>query len=319
MAYEALLYLLGPFTAIYFSIRLCSFFWLYIRPSSIGRYLKDSEWAKEKNWALVTGASDGIGQAFAGELCRHGFNVVLHGRNLSKLERVQKELNGLYPRSQTRIVISDANLSPASSLEEDILAKVKDLKLSVLINNVGGTAGVQSISEVYSTIDNHSVAAVDGLINTNARFTSQVTRLLLPLLATRPRSLIMNMSSGAEWGMPYLSVYSGTKAYITAWSKALTAETEAERRNIEVLGIVVGSVQTTSNSHPLSIFHPTAETFARATLDRVGCGKGSVYGYLPHALQTMSVVFLPEWMVRMALISMMKGRKDAADAEAKKQ
>jgi 17beta-estradiol 17-dehydrogenase / very-long-chain 3-oxoacyl-CoA reductase len=318
MTSEETLQILGLLVTFYISLKFCSFVWLYGRPSSIHRYLNDTQDSNGSNWALVTGASDGIGQAFVGELCRRGFNVVLHGRNPRKLERVQKEINQKYPNCLTRIVISDANLSHPSSLEHDVLAKVQDVRLSVLVNNVGGTAGVQSPTEIFSTIDEHTIEAVDGILNINARFTSQITRLLLPLLLKRPRSLIVNISSAAETGMPYLSIYSGTKSYITAWSKALTTEMQAERRNVEVLGIVVGSVQTDSNSHPLSLFHPKAETFVTAAMDRVGCGKASVYGYLPHALQAVVLGLFPEWMKRSILISTMRGLKDAADMMAKK-
>jgi 17beta-estradiol 17-dehydrogenase / very-long-chain 3-oxoacyl-CoA reductase len=318
MSYEQALQLLGILLLVYYCYKICSFIWLYVRPSSLHRYLKDSESQKENNWAFLTGASDGIGKAFAHDLCRRGFNVVLHGRNPTKLERVQKELNQKYPSSKTKIVVADANLTPTSSLEQVIIPKIEDLKLSILINNVGGTAGVQSPTETYSTIDEHSFEAVDGLININARFSTQLTRLLVPLLCKRPRSLIMNISSGAEWGMPYLSVYSGTKAYITAWSRALTAEMQAEKRNVEVLGIVVGSVQTDSNSYPLSIFHPPVERFARATLNRVGCGKASVYGYMPHALQAMTLDYLPESAVRNLIIKTIVGRRMDNAAAAKK-
>jgi 17beta-estradiol 17-dehydrogenase / very-long-chain 3-oxoacyl-CoA reductase len=317
MSSEQTLQVLGLLVTFYFSLKFCSFIWLYGRPSSIHRYLKDTHDSNESNWALVTGASDGIGQAFAGELCRRGFNVVLHGRNPGKLERVQKAINKKYPDCLTRIVVSDANLSHPSSLERDILAKVQDIRLSVLINNLGGTAGVLSPNEIFTTIDKCTVEAVDSLININARFTSQITRLLLPLLLKRPRGLILNISSAAEAGMPYLSIYSGTKSYITAFSKAMTAEMQAERRNVEVLGVVVGSVQTDSNNHPINLFHPKAETFVAAALDRVGCGEASVFGYLPHALQVVFVGFVPEWMKRRVLVSVMSGRKDAANRMAK--
>lgn len=312
MAYEKLLYVLGLLTIGYVGLNLCSFSWLYIRPSSIARYLRDSKDARNKNWALVTGATDGIGRAFAAELCRRGFHVVLHGRNPSKLERVQEELSKGYPNSQTRIVISDADRSPTSSLENDILAKVGDIELSVLINNVGGTVGVQSHDETFNTLDKYSVAAVDGLININARFSTHITRILLPLLYKRPRSLIMNISSMSQFGFPYISVYCGTKAYITTWSKALAAEMQAEEQNVEVLAISVGTVRTTNFDVVENLFQPTAETFARATMERVGCGKASVEGYLPHALQQIFLSHLPASIARRMVIGSMKGLKDRA-------
>ena len=214
----------------------------YLRPFSISRYIRDTWNSTDKNWALVTGAGDGIGQEFAIELSERGFDVVINDRNQSKLDRVQKELNRRHPKSQTRTLVCDGNISTSYSLNDDILAEVKDLKLRVLTNNVGGTANVQAPDDFYSTIDKCSIKAVDGIVNINARFTSQIAQLLLPLLLKRPRSFILNISSGVKWGMPYLSVYSGTKSYITTWSKALLLEMMAERRNVEVLAIGVGSV-----------------------------------------------------------------------------
>jgi 17beta-estradiol 17-dehydrogenase / very-long-chain 3-oxoacyl-CoA reductase len=317
MACERQLQILGIATVAYFCFKFCSFCWLYVRPSSLYQYLADSTTTNDRNWALVTGASDGIGRAFVYELCRRGFNVILHGRNLHKLAAVQDEANQRHPKSQTRIVISDANLSSSSSLKESILDKVRDLKVSILINNVGGTSGVQSLDETYSTIDQCSVEVVDGIIAINARFPSQITRLLVPHLSKRPRSLIMNISSASERGLPYLSVYSATKSYVTAFSKALAAEMKTEKRNVEVLAIIVGSVQVTTNDLPLSIFHPSAETFARAAMERVGCGRTSVCGYLPHALQVSSMAFIPEWLATKLVIETMRARKQAAESQAK--
>lgn len=317
MVYERPLQILGILTVVYFCLKFCLFCWLYLRRSSLHHYLLDSTTTYDKNWAFVTGASDGIGRAFVYELCRRGFNVVLHGRNLHKLAAVQDEAKQKYPESQTRIVISDANLSSSSSLKESILDRVKDLKLSILINNIGGTSGVQPPDKTYSTIDQYSVEVVDGLIAINARFPSQITRLLLPQLAKRPRSLIMNISSASGRGLPYLSVYSATKSYVTAFSKALGAEMKAEKKNVEVLALIVGSVQVTSNNHPPSIFHPTTETFARAAVERAGCGRSSVYGYLPHALQAAPLDFIPEWLATTLVIEVLRARKQVAAAQAK--
>src|SRR5271154_6519096 len=78
----------------------------FLYPSTLGRYLRDYQ--GEKSWALVTGSSDGIGKGIAYELCSHGFNVVLHGRNAEKLSRVQASLLAEYPKVQVRKVITDA-------------------------------------------------------------------------------------------------------------------------------------------------------------------------------------------------------------------
>jgi hypothetical protein len=87
----------------------------------------------------------------------------------------------------------------------------------------------------------------------------------------------------------------------------LFVEMKAENKDVEVLAITVGSVQTTLNRHPLSLFRPTAETSARATMARVGCGRPGVHRYLPQALQAMSLRLLAQSIARMGIINTLKG------------
>jgi hypothetical protein len=77
-----------------------------------------------------------------------------------------------------------------------------------------------------------------------------------------------------------------------------------------------GSVKTASNSDPPSLFHRTAQDLVKATVERVG--QASVYGYLPHALQAVSLSLLPAWIAEMVIIRTVKGLKHAADTRAKK-
>ena len=65
----------------------------YLLPSTLQHYN-----STKANWALVTGATDGIGFGFGQELCARGFNVILHGRNAEKLDRRRRELQTLFPK-----------------------------------------------------------------------------------------------------------------------------------------------------------------------------------------------------------------------------
>jgi short subunit dehydrogenase-like uncharacterized protein len=86
----------------------------FLYPSALHRYLCDRD--GRKTWAQVTGASDGIGEGFVNELCSHGFNVVLHGRNAEKLTRVQEALRAEYPKSEVHIAIADTGSLPPQPL-----------------------------------------------------------------------------------------------------------------------------------------------------------------------------------------------------------
>jgi 17beta-estradiol 17-dehydrogenase / very-long-chain 3-oxoacyl-CoA reductase len=281
----------------------------FLYPSTLGRYLRDYQ--GEKSWALVTGSSDGIGKGIAHELSSHGFNVVLHGRNAEKLSRVQASLLAEYPKVQVRKVIADAGSFTASAID-DVVANLQDIHLTVLVNNVGGTA---ALDVDVKTLEEHTAKEVDAVININLRFTTQLTRALLPTLQRNEPSLIMNIGSISENGMPWLSVYSPTKAYVRAFSKALGLELKANHHTVEVLGIQVGSVQSQQNHSDISFFVPSSRVMAQSALARVGCGSANVTGYLPHELQRLFFSITPDWVLDRILIA---GLKPIAESKSKK-
>lgn len=306
---------LGLLLVAYQLLRLIRFIDFHNRLSNIHTY------RHHKSWALVTGASDGIGLAFAQELSERGFNIVLHGRNAEKLERVRGALlkKTLVVPIDVRVVVADASNSHGmKGAIESVVASLEDLPgpLTVLVNNVGGTGAMAS---TFTSLGAYTPADVDGVVNLNARFTTQLTRALLPMLRKSKPSLVVNMGSitgyGAPMGMPYLSVYSGTKAYILAWSQALTREMIFEESGVQVLGLVVGGVtDATHDRKPGTLFTPRARTFVSAALGKVGCGKGVVTPYWPHALQMLLFGLMPgNWRSRVLLNAVASRKK----AEAK--
>jgi len=290
-----LLALVGVATLSYLLLRFARFIYLYaLQPSALPRYRHGS---KYKAWALVTGSSDGIGLGFAHVLAGNGFNVILHGRNLVKLEAVKTRLGTDFPHAQFRILVADASSSHGMKRAiEDMVSSLSDLPgpFTVLINNAGGVSMLRS---GFNILQGHGSAGVDSVLNLNIRFATQLTRALMPKLTEHAPSLIMSISSvtATLGGVPYLSVYSGTKSYLLAWSGGLQREFWSEGLDMEALAIVVGQVTNVSHyKEPTSIFIPDAETMARAALARVGCGRLTVTGYWTHALQGFFVELMPE-------------------------
>ncbi|KAL1988805.1 hypothetical protein VTN96DRAFT_7689 [Rasamsonia emersonii] len=267
-------------------VRLAQEAYLYLRPSSLSRYRAPGK----ESWAFVTGASDGIGLGFAHELCRRGFNVFLHGRNPEKLLRVQEQLRTAYPTAQTKIIVFDAS-NPSEDMER-IVREIGDAHLTVLINNVGGGTGVFQGSP-YMRLQDYSHKQVQQLFNINAVFMAQLTRLLLPILQKNAPGLIMNISSAASVGMPWLTIYSGAKGFVNSFSNALAVEMRAEGQDIEVMDVIVGSVKTAANDVEEGFFIPTGWTMASAALDRVGCGWLMAWGYWRHRVQGIGLDIFP--------------------------
>ncbi|RMY79408.1 hypothetical protein D0863_00010 [Hortaea werneckii] len=133
--------ILGTSVAAISLLKLVRHLWGYVRPSKLQIYCH----SETGSWALVTGASDGIGRGFVDELLSNGFNVLLHGRNQSKLEGIVKELAQKHPKRTIDFVIADASSNDSPELA--VLEKVKSLpgKLTILpslIMNCGSGAGV---------------------------------------------------------------------------------------------------------------------------------------------------------------------------------
>jgi short-subunit dehydrogenase len=309
---------IGVATLSYLGYKLTRQASIYLLPSKLPRYNVSG-----KNWALVTGATDGIGFGFCQELCSRGFNVILHGRNREKLVQRAKELNAAFPAQKTGIVVLD--VVGMDDGVDDVAQQVRGIigtqgqgqvqgRLSVLVNNVGGE------TRPSVTLGTLKYADIDATIDKNARFMAQITRVLLPLLSEgngQGRSgLVLNVSSISQYGMPYICVYSATKGFVDSFTKALEAECSAEGCGVDVMGLRIGEVKTAGYDVDSTLFVPLARTLAKAGLDRVGCGKVIVWAYFWHWLQGLSFEIMPRWILMHATVGRMMAIKKREEEKA---
>jgi 17beta-estradiol 17-dehydrogenase / very-long-chain 3-oxoacyl-CoA reductase len=285
----------GLATLIYFAAKTTSFIYtFFIRASSLPRY----HHGPSQPWALVTGASDGIGLGFAQELAKYGFCLILHGRNASKLSRVQSDLLKLHPSISVETWVTDATSSVAIE-ETDLPHIVAGRNLTVLVNNVGKGGAAENAKEI------------DDIINVNLRFAVHLTSYLLPKLASNEPSVMLNVGSSAEMGSPWLSAYSGSKAFLSSWSKALAAEMKAEGLGVEVLCFKVSEVNTAGSPAKEGPTVMAARPYAKMALDRVGCGIRCVSPYWLPAILRGFAESLPDWMLEKMMIRVMTERMRA--------
>ena len=293
----------GALTFGYGTLQLASLIWTFlIRPSELPRYGH----CKEGSWALITGASDGIGLGFVHELLSENFNVLMHGRNAEKLRRIAQELGQQYPHRKVAIVVADA--SDQNVDLSGVVDIVKQLpgKLTVLVNNVGGV----TTKPQYLPLHEVTAKDIDNQMNVNARFPTQITRVLLPILKQNQPSLIMNTGSvGGFMGVPYIVTYCATKGYVHSFSKALMAEMFADgyapaggtkyeaAKGVEVMGCLIGNTASAGNTSDKDFFTISARQLASACLDRVGAGKALVWAHWKHRLQWFAVSLMPEYWV----------------------
>lgn len=308
---------LASLWALYQGSQLASFLQInFLHKSTLDRLQANSAKSGLKSaWALVTGATDGIGKGFAEELCARGFNVVLHGRNERKLEDVKNDLLKRWPQRQIRTLKIDASQEAGNA---DAIARaaaeLKDINLKALINNVGGSSGNLSFVPLHE----RTPEQIRSILDVNVRFPTEITRALLPQLRKNGSGLIMNIGSlTSEFGLPYLSVYSGCKGYNVCWSRCLEAEMTAENLDIEVLCILVGAVATDLVPRPVSLFVPNARQMAKYALDKVGCGRSETFGYWAHGLQAFMFKMMPTWLAKKTIVDV--GKKEKLEDEQRAQ
>lgn len=274
----------------------------FIRKSSLHR-LKAAD-TSGPPWALITGASDGIGKGFAQELCDEGFNVILHGRNEQKLHAVREDLLAQFPQRSVEIFILDAaTIATAHAGLEDLLQKrFGHYNLRLLVNNVATTS-----HPLFESLTNRSAQEIALGIEGSAHFPAQITRAVLPQLHRHQPAAILNIGSGvSELPAPYLTFYSAAKAYNKIFSANLAAELQAEDGwgGVEVLALLVGMVATNTPAvREASFLVPSARRFARCCLGTVGCGRRVVWPYWPHTVQFGGMMgMLPGWVLERAVL-----------------
>jgi len=152
-------------------------------------------------WALVTGASAGIGMALARELARHGAKLILTARRGDRLEALAAELRG--KGTEVRILTADLNDPAAPQQLFDAIGGLK-LDVDILVNNAGlGQFGAFASSPIAQELSQ---------IRVNCEATVHLTRLFIPRMVERRRGWVLIVASVASFQpVPYISTYSATK------------------------------------------------------------------------------------------------------------
>ena len=161
--------------------------------------------------ALVTGATSGIGGAFANRLAQKGFDLILHGRRQEKLTERAKNLEKTHNIS-VEIIIGE--LSQAEELKK-IERRIQELeRLDILINNAGyWTPG---------TFWNHSPDSLEAMITVHIVAPVRFIRAALPRMLERHKGDIINVSSmGAYFNLATVENYGATKAYLINFTESL--------------------------------------------------------------------------------------------------
>ena len=183
--------------------------------------------------ALITGASTGIGKAYATELAAKGSHVIVVARSKDKLEALAKDLSSKY---SIKAYAFAADLSKSGAVQR-LAEQIAELGLNVniLINNAGfGTHGR------FEDISNERELE---MINLNVGSLVDMTHQFLPYMQRQKEGIIVNVASlGSFQSIPYMATYAATKAFVLSFTEAIFAENR--HLGVRILALCPGTTKT---------------------------------------------------------------------------
>ncbi|XVE92266.1 hypothetical protein REPUB_Repub01dG0081800 [Reevesia pubescens] len=248
---------------------------------------------KYGSWALITGATDGIGKAFATQLARQGLNLILVSRNSNKLKTVSTEIQTEFPHIKIKVVAHDFSSDVSTTGVRLIEEAVKEAEVGVLINNVGITyPGAMYFHEVDEQVWKE-------IVRVNLEGTTWITRVVLPGMLNRKRGAIVNIGSGASIVVPshpLYSIYAATKAYIDQLSRSLYVEYKLCGIDVQCqvpLYVATNLASKVALIEKSSLFVPSPEDYAKMAIRRIGY-EPRCTPHWSHSVQWCFARFLPD-------------------------
>ncbi|QRW12765.1 short chain dehydrogenase [Ceratobasidium sp. AG-Ba] len=241
--------------------------------------------AKKGAWAVVTGATDGIGREFASQLAKVGFNILIASRTQEKLDAFASELQSKYSVSTKTYAIDFSRRDTAAYA--GFAEALEGLDIGVLVNNVGKSHDLPADFHEIPLIEHEDIVE----INVNA--TIKVTRLVVPVMIARRSGLILNLGSFAgAVPSPMLATYSGTKAFLTSWSRALASELRPKGVDVQLVNTYF-VVSNMSKIRRATAMIPLPSTYVRAVLSKIGVQGDYSTPYWAHGALAYVMGFAP--------------------------
>ena len=237
-------------------------------------------------WALVTGASAGIGVALARELARQGAKLILTARRTERLESLAAEFAA--QGVETHIVVADLNDPAAPQHIYDVTEGV-GLTVDILINN----AGLGQYGAFYSSLLEQEFS----MVRVNCEAVVRLSRLFVPRMVERRRGWVLVVASTASFQpVPYLTTYAATKVFDRFFALGLAEE--VAQYGINVTALCPGTTESEFFEVARgSVFRnrklQSAEEVARLGLAALLCGRRTILPKLSGRFTAFMVRFLP--------------------------
>lgn len=251
---------------------------------------------------LITGASSGIGEAFARNLAGRGANLILTARSEDKLTRIADELKTKHAISVHVFPGDLGSIEAPQQLFEKV--KTSGLSIDVLVNNAGFGKWAHFLAEDFDTYQRMLTVNINALI--------RLTYLFIPNMLARGKGGVINVASTAAFQpVPYIAVYSASKSFVLNFTEALSGE--YSENGLRFLALCPGYTATNfmkvANAETSGISFAAPEDVVEDALNAFL--KGRTY-FVPGMVNYLTSLLLPRILPRSVAVkivaNMFKGR-----------
>lgn len=266
-------------------------------------------------------STGGMGEEWAQQLAVLGFNLILQGRNRSKLEAVSADILKTTPEVEIHLLVTEATIYPNDLLTRSLTTLLEDptLRLQIVINNLG------TVSTGFPLLEEETSDTIAQVIISNSIFPAEISRITLPHLKRNQPSLLANVTSMGAWACPpYLSPYIGTKGFDVAFSQSLYNEMAISNNQVDVVCLVPGQVVSGMHVGPESLMVPSSKEWTRQAIQSLRPGwfssqpKGLIIPYRWHYWANWITSFMPRWVTDEIAKKVARGLKQEYIEEQRK-
>ena len=234
----------------------------------------------EEKYAVVTGASSGIGKAFARQLAGEGYHLVLVARRRERLMELSRELKD----RGTESVVLAADLSQMSECHR-LMEALSDKFLGIFINN----AGFRDCGCFLETDEEKEL----GMIDVNVKAVHLLTKLVLRQMEKQGEGFLLNVASSAGLipAGPYMAAYYATKSYVASLTRAVAQELKEKGSRVYIGVLCPGPVNTEFNS------------IANVEFSLPGISAEDCVAYAVKMMKKRKVVIIPTFRMKAAIFA----------------
>lgn len=258
--------------------------------------------------ALITGASSGLGEAYALALADKGARVILVARRADRLRQLSDRINAKHGVYASTVIPMDLSSRDAATTLAKVI-KGRGMQIDILVNNAGFGSTIEFIDESEQSISAELTVNVHTLV--------ELTRSFLPSMVERKDGIVINIASTAAFqSLPYMAVYGATKAFVLSFTEALWGE--CRKNGVKVLAVCPGPTETEffdagGSSPALGRFIRKPEDVIESTFKALAKSKSPAFvvdGFINKITANSSRLFTRKFAVKLAGVVMNPNKKN---------